>query len=260
MLKNGFEVSLTVAFALQDLGVVGRQEAEEEVEVGLPCGVAEHRLIDVDIVFNERELITRHRIIMLPIVGQWLGQAESYLALFQDIEEQRPVLTLADGRHIELVAQALDVVDGRQTAYLVVALQHAKRQVLRRDVDARHLVVLVADEVRRTAECTVLARHVGNLLLELLRHPAVVTVAEGDIASLGPLNGTVSGDGRSAVLLEVSHFDASILLREVLQYLSRLVVRAVVGDEQFQVLVGLAQDALYAVGKILAGVKGRHDD
>ena len=53
MLKNGFEVSLTVAFALQNLGVIRRKEAEEEVEIGLPCGVAEHRLIDVDIVFNE---------------------------------------------------------------------------------------------------------------------------------------------------------------------------------------------------------------
>ena len=117
--------TLAVSVTLQYLDKVGRHEYKEEIDVRTYACVAEYRFIDVDIVLDERQLVARHRILAIAVVGQRLCDAEAYLALFQDVQEQCPVLTLADGRHVELMAQALDVVDGRQAANLVVTLQHA---------------------------------------------------------------------------------------------------------------------------------------
>ena len=158
------------------------------------------------------------------------------------------------------MTQALNVVDGRQTPDLVVALHHAQRQVLGRDVDARHLVVLVADEVRRTAQGTVLAPHVGYLLLQLLRHPTVVAVAEGDVAALGALDGAVAGNARSVVLLQEFHFHTLVLVCKLFQNVARVVRRVVVGNEQLEVGIGLVKHTLDAVSKVFTGIECGHDD
>ena len=108
------------------------------------------------------------------------------------------------------MAQSLDVVDGRETAKLVVALHHAQRQVLGRDVDADDLVVVVANKVRRTAQGTVLAGHVGYLFLQLVGEPAVVAVAEGYVTALGAFDGAVTGYTGTDIVLQILYLDASV--------------------------------------------------
>ena len=196
----------------------------------------------------------------LAIVGQRVSDAEAYLALFENVQKQCPVLTFAYGGHVELVAKALDVVDGCQTANLVVALHHAQCKVFRRDIDSGDGVVFVANQIGRAAQGTVFARHVGYLLLEFLGHPAVVAVAEGNIASLGALYGAVAGNARSVVLLQEFNFYSLVLFCKLFQNVACVVRRAVIGDEELEVSIGLVEHALNAVSKVFAGIESGHND
>ena len=63
------KIALAVRVALENLHIIGGQEAEQKIEIGLWTGVSEDGLVDVHVVFDERELVARHRIATLAIVG-----------------------------------------------------------------------------------------------------------------------------------------------------------------------------------------------
>ena len=106
-------------------------------------------MVDAYIVFHQRELAAGDGTRAVSVDGQRLGDGIAYAAFFQDVQEQSPVLALADGGHQEFPSQATGVVDGCQTANLVVALLHTERHLIGRDVDAGDIAIFVADKIRR---------------------------------------------------------------------------------------------------------------
>ena len=111
-------------------------------------------------------------------------------------------MAFAYGWHIELMTEALYIINSRQATYLVVALHIPQSQIRWRDVYARHLIIVIANEEGRTAQSAIMLAHVSDLLFQFLRSPTVVTVAKGDIPPFGPFNRLVTCYARAAILLE----------------------------------------------------------
>ena len=248
-----------VVFDAHLLGQVAGHEAEIEVGVGFELGVAEDALVDLGIVFDQRVLAPRDAVVQDAVVGQLIRDAVGYLAFLQNVQEHRPVLTLADGGHVEL-AELRCVVDAGEAADLVVVLHVFQRQRGGHFHHARQFRLLIAGVVAAVAQAAVFLLHEGQLTFQLFRCPAVVAVAEGDIAAAGVLDGVVAAVAGSAVLIEEEYLDFFVFCCVALKDGARVVARVVISDNQLPVRIGLAEDAFYAFLNELLRIVCRHDD
>ena len=97
------------------------------------------------------------------------------------------------------------------------------------------------------------------MFLKLVGKPAVVAVAEGYIASPCPFDGLVAGIAGAVVFREEGQFHSFVFSLEAFKNLYCLLVcRMVVGDEQFEIGIGLYQHTPYAVAEEFPAVVGGH--
>ena len=189
------------------------------------------------------------------VISQRVGNGVGNATVAKNSQEQSPVLTLANSRHIVLMSQFLNIIDGSQTANLVVALQLFKGKMLRRYDNTLILIMLVADNVGCETKCTVVLVHKGNLLFQLLRKPSVIAVTESDVSSLRTFNRLVASISWTVVAVQIEHVHTAVLLTIVPQDAKCLfVVRMIIGDEQLQMFICLVQDAVNTVCQVLGSI------
>ena len=114
-------LSFIVHPGLDFLGKVGGEEEDGKVGIGLEAGIAKHYFIDLGVVLDEVEFVGGDAAWHASVNGQRLLEGISLFAFFQNVEEQGPVLTLANGGHEEFAVLG-GVVDGCEASYFVVAL------------------------------------------------------------------------------------------------------------------------------------------
>jgi len=206
-----FYILFAIHFPFLHLDVIGGQEEKQEVQICLCSRESQHLLIHPDVIFYQRELVARYRFPSISVIGEGVLNGVCHSALLDDGQEESPVLSLAQVGHKELLSQFLDIVHRRRTSDLIVALQHPERYSWRCQIDTRLLIVVVADDVRRTYQCAVSGQHQSQLLLQFVGKPSVIAVAEGYIPALSTLNGFITGITGSMVLFQELHFYAFVL-------------------------------------------------
>lgn len=240
-------------------GKVCGQEEREEVGIGSEFAVAEDVLIDRGVVLDERPFVVRDGVLVEAIYAEGLldGVGGAYLLVYA--EHVGPVLALALQGHEHLWA-VFGVVDGREEAYFVVALGVGEGLFLGCDNDAVDGSFLVASVVACEGECIVMLLHECNLLFQFLGEPAVVAVAESEVASASLFDALVSSCSGALVLFEEEAAYAGILGDITLDDFLRVVAGAVVCDDEFPVLICLRYDAVYACRNVFSAIVGGHDD
>ena len=252
-------VGKTVDADFQFLHKVVRHENEEQVEIGTDLGVAENLVIYSSIVLDQRCASLRDGAWTDTIVSQGFLNAISDSTLLQNREEESPVLTLAESRHEEL-SILRSVVHGCRTAYLIVVPQTAVRYLSWSVDDTHHFAFGVATQIGGITQTAILFLHEGHLTFEFVGSPAIVTVTESDVASFSLLDGDVAGETRSVVGIEEEETHTTVLLLKLEQTVAHFGIgRSIVGDEEFEIGIGLRQNGTYAVNEKLALVVGRHD-
>ena len=179
--------------------------------------------------------------------------------VLHDAEEEGPVLTLADGRHLAFAAY-LRVIHRREATDLIVVLEFGERQLLGSHDETINLALLIAGEIGREGEGTAPLLHEGYLAFELHGQPTVVAIAEGDVTTLCHLDGVVASITGAFVLRHLQDTDAGIAHSIGMQDILSTVGRTIVGNQQFPVGVSLSHNALYAPTDIGGRIIGRHDD
>ena len=77
-----------------------------------------------------------------------VGVGITHLAIFQDLQEECPILSLAQSGHIVFSAQQLGIIDSSEATYFIIPLHHGEGDFRRCDIDAyRFLFVQIEDDV-----------------------------------------------------------------------------------------------------------------
>ncbi|RPK32090.1 hypothetical protein EES37_34070 [Streptomyces sp. ADI91-18] len=205
--------------------------------------------VEVPVVRDERQFVRRERPCPLrPVHGQGFPQSPGGGPVPHDRQPERVVLSLRHVRH-RLRPDHPAVVHGGQGADVVMDQHRAVVHVLRRPhhtsvrdevgglarVQSVHLVVGGEREGRPGR------RGEGELLLQLGREPHVVAVEKCDVVTPGPRDGQVPGAGRAPLPGRCLRQDPLVLPGQLFQQIHRVVRGRVVGDQQFEVGVGLRQ-------------------
>ena len=96
-------------------------------------------------------------------------------------------------------------------------------------------------------------------MLGEVRVDVVIAVHELDILAPGQLQAQVAGVGHAGVLLVHQH-DAAVLGAELLTHGQAVILGAIVQDDEFNVFIGLVQDAADAAGQMILSVVYGQDD
>ena len=99
----------------------------------------------------------------------------------------------------------------------------------------------------------------GDQMLGEVRVDIVVAVHELHILAAGQLQAQVAGVGHAGVGLVHQH-DALVLCAERFAHGQALILGAIVQDDEFNVFIGLVQDAADAAGQMILGVVYGQDD
>lgn len=253
----------TEATTVDDVGdaldEIGGKEEDKEEGVGLKGGVTEDVAIDGCVVFHQGPFVMGNAVGALTIDGQGLTQGVGVAHLLLNHQHISVVLALALQGHQEL-GTASGIIDGREKAYLVVALELKERQTFGSKNDAIGGSLFIAGIVAGEGEGVVVLLHKSYLQLQLLGQPTVVAVAESDISSSGILYSLVAGVTSSHITFLHKDSQSRILLCIVFQDLLRVVGRTIIDKQQFPVLIGLGKNAFDAVSHVLSSIEGGHDD
>ena len=77
-----------------------------------------------------------------------VGVGITHLAIFQDLQEESPVLSLAQSGHIVFSAQQLGIIDSSEATYFIIPLHHREGDFRRCYIDAyRFFFVQIEDDV-----------------------------------------------------------------------------------------------------------------
>ena len=77
-----------------------------------------------------------------------VGIGIAYLAIFQDLQEECPVLPFAQSGHIVFPAQHLGIINSCEATYFIISLHHREGDFGRCDIDAySFLLVKIKDDV-----------------------------------------------------------------------------------------------------------------
>ena len=96
-------------------------------------------------------------------------------------------------------------------------------------------------------------------MLGEVRVDVVIAVHELDILAPGQLQAQVAGVGHAGVFLVHQH-DAAVLGAELLTHGQAVILGAIVQDDEFNVFIGLVQDAADAAGQMILSVVHGQDD
>ena len=72
-----------------------------------------------------------------------VGVGITHLAIFQDLQEESPILSLTQSGHIVFSAQQLGIIDSSEATYFIIPLHHRESDFGRCDIDACTLVFVI---------------------------------------------------------------------------------------------------------------------
>ena len=103
-------------------GEIGGHEYQHQVGIRHDGRVTKYMLVHLGVIVDEPEFLAAYPLRGFSVVCEGLHHAVCNLALLHDGKKQCPVLSLADGGHVEF-SKGLGVIDGCEAPYLVVVLQ-----------------------------------------------------------------------------------------------------------------------------------------
>ncbi len=181
-----------------------------------------------------------------------LGGAQTVGEVQQTAVEKAPVVNTGPGVRIVHRCGAVDRKDHRARA------EHHVPQPVRHPVHrpgaAGDLHMVGADEVALQP----LGR--GHQVGEVAGGQPVVAVQEGQILPVRRVQAGVPGRGQTAVALVDDHLGAGNVLPGALEDPGRPVGRAVVDEDELEILPGVGPQASEGVGRVCLHVVERHDD
>lgn len=160
---------------------------------------------------------------------------------------------------------AVDLVPGHGAEHAVIRLAEQKPEVLVGDLLAPwdlvmlvHVAVLFHVIIFADHEVSVVLSLERKQRLEIVRLDVVIAVDEADEIALANVKSCISGRRKAAIIL-VDHLNAVIHCSIIVTDLRAAVRRSVIHQDQFEILVGLSSDGIYALCQICLNLKDGHD-